>query len=860
MIYPPDFETKSGFNTVRSMLRERCLCTLGRDKVDTVTFLTDTNTINTLLQQTAEMRSIIADGYDFPLHHFYDMRTALARTRLEGSYMDENELFQLRRSLATICDIVRFTAVTDDNEQPRYPALHTLAAHINVPTDILRTIDNVIDSHAHIKDNASPLLANIRTEHARTAAGISHTLNTILRKAQTEGYVDKDAAPTVRDGRLVIPVTPAMKRRIRGIVHDESASGKTVFIEPTEAVEANNRIRELEAEEQRERIRILTNTTAAVRPHTNTLTIAYDFLANIDLIQAKATLADTMHAADTITVEKQPVVDWTDAYHPLLRLTLEKQSKTAVPLDITLTDNTTATDDTHTATTTKQGRMIIISGPNAGGKSVCLRTVALLQYMIQSGLPVPAGNASRFGTFETLMIDIGDGQNIDNDMSTYSSHLTAMKTMMRHASPHTLLLIDEFGSGTEPQIGGAIAEAVLRQLCEKNTFGVITTHYHNLKHFADNHDDITNAAMLYDRHTMTPLFRLAIGQPGSSFAIDMARKTGLPDNVIADAGEIAGNEYIKSDKYLQDIVRDKRYWEEKRQNIRRREKDIERLAARYEHDIEEIENARKDIIKKAREQAEELLRQSNRTIENTIREIRECQAEREQTKLLRRNLDTLKDALAGDDNQNADDDVTKKMQQIKERKARHERRRAEKEAKGAQTTDEKSPNARQNEPKRATKETLSPLKEGDTVRIKGAQSVGRVASLRGGSAFVVFGTMRTKVVVESLERADERLLREQTAPVAASPGTRAVVDERRDRFRHDLDVRGMRGDEALTAVSYFIDDAIMLGITRVRILHGKGDGILRQLIRDYLSGVPNVKSCRDEHVQFGGAGITVVDL
>ena len=529
--------------------------------------------------------------------------------------------------------------------------------------------------------------------------------------------------------------------------------------------------------------------------------------------------------------------------HPLLRRTLERQGRHVVPLDVRLT---------------RDQRILIISGPNAGGKSVCLKTVGLLQYMLQCGLSIPVGERSQTGVFDDIMIDIGDEQSLENDLSTYSSHLLNMKIMMKQSSKRSLLLIDEFGTGTEPTIGGAIAESVLRQFCRNKTFAIITTHYQNLKHFAEDHDGVVNGAMLYDRHEMRPLFQLTIGQPGSSFAVEIARKIGLPETVIQEASEIVGSDYIQSDKYLQDIVRDKRYWEGKRQTVHQREKDLERIIAKYEADVAELGKSRKDILLKAKEQAEELLRESNRRIENAIHEIREQQAEREATKRIRDELETFKQGIDEVDVVVNDEMIARKMAQIQARKERKEKRKKEKAEK---TASEKVASVEANASVRKT------IQVGDHVRIIGLTSVGVVESVSGNIVTVAFGDMHTRMRAERLEQVNaqdktnnnEQRMQSLQA-VSVSRMTRETIDERRRNFKQDLDVRGMRGDEALNAVQYFIDDAILMGMSRVRILHGKGNGILRQLIRQYLSTVPNVFHFADEHVQFGGSGITVVDL
>ena len=841
MIYPSNFENKIQFSEIRSLLKGYCLCQLGKDKVDEMAFSGDVAVINTMLRQTREFRRLQEESDDFPLQFFFDMRESVKRIRLEGTHLEENEIFDLRRSLETIAAIVRFLDRGSDEGVYDYPTLHELTEGVLTFPEILRRIDQILDKYGKVKDSASPALADIRMQLHKAEGSVSRTLYSILRAAQSDGLVDKDVTPTVRDGRLVVPIAPGLKRKIKGIVHDESSTGKTVFVEPTEVVEANNRIRELEAEERREVVRILVDFTKLVRPYVNEIIYAYLLLAEIDFIRARAEFAVLVGGIEP-EVQAAPVIDWISSRHPLLWLALKKQDKPVVPLDITLTR------DRH---------ILIISGPNAGGKSVCLKTVGLLQYMLQCGLSVPMSERSTVGVFKNLMIDIGDEQSIENDLSTYSSHLLNMKNMMRQANDGTLLLIDEFGTGTEPQIGGAMAEAVLNQFVKKQAWGVITTHYQNLKHYADSHDGIANGAMLYDRHEMRPLFQLAIGQPGSSFAIEIARKTGIPEEVIKEASEMVGSDYIQSDKYLQDIVRDKRYWENKRQNVHQREKELERTVARYEKEIADLEQSRKDILRKAKEQAEELLKESNKKIENAIREIRENQAEKEETKRIREELNEFKAGVSEIDAKANDDLIAKKIRQIQERKERHKKHKDEK----AERERQAAAKLREAASKAAKKEGRN-LEVGDSVKIKGLSTVGKIESMDGKNATVIFGGMRTKMPASRLEYVDmAEAKKEDVAPVFnVSRETRETIDNRKLNFHQDLDVRGMRGDEALNAVMYFIDDACLVGMSRVRILHGKGNGILRQLIRQYLATVPSVTSFRDEHVQFGGAGITVVDI
>ena len=850
MIYPNNYESKIGFDEIRRLLKGHCMSSLGQEKVDELAFSDDASVINEAMAQVREMRRMMQATEKPEMNYFFDVRESVARLRMENTHIEEDELFDLRRSLETIGIIVAFLNKNNgDDEKPEflYPALHRMAEDVLTFPAIIRRIDSILDKFGKIKDSASMTLAGIRHEMEQTAGSISRTLYTILHSAQRDGLVAQDVAPTLRDGRLMIPVAPGLKRKIKGIVHDESATGKTVFIEPAEVVEANNKVRELEAAERREIVRILTVFSDELRPHVQEVLDSYHFLAQIDLVHAKAEMAEQMQAFEP-EVKGAPTMDWIRAIHPLLQRSLAKQDKKVVPLDIMLV---------------KDKRLLIISGPNAGGKSVCLKTVGLLQYMLQCGLSIPVGDRSTVGVFQNIMIDIGDEQSIADDLSTYSSHLLNMKNMMKQANNRTLLLIDEFGGGTEPTIGGAIAEAVLNQFWKKDAFGVITTHYQNLKHFAEDHPGVVNGAMLYDRHEMQALFQLSIGQPGSSFAIEIARKTGIPEEVIKDASDIVGSEYIQSDKYLQDIVRDKRYWEGKRQTIHQHEKSLEGHIQRYESNLEEIERERKQILRRAQQQAEELLAEANRKIENAIREIKEAQAEKERTRQIREELQEFREQVTSDDQQGlmSEEDFSKKLRQMEERKARKAKRKQEKGEQERLASEKLAAHA-----KASTADQNRPLEKGDAVRIKGTSSIGEIETIQGKLVTVIFGGLRSKVKLEQLERADASKVAKPAAMKHAdlatniSRITRDTMEDHRHNYHQDLDVRGMRGDEALNAVMHFLDDSILVGMPRVRILHGTGTGALRQLIRQYLSTVPNVSHYRDEHVQFGGAGITVVDF
>ena len=862
MIYPQTFEEKIGMTDIRAMLHAHCLSTLGRQRVDEMAFMADAAQLKELHQQVGEFTRLEEETDGLPTQGFSDLRPTLHHIRIEGTYIEVDEMFALGRALETIIGIQKTLAPLpregeslappESSAVPPYPALSRMIASRHAESSPprgelergLRRIFQILDKFGHVKDTASPELARIRRELAGAEGSVSRVLNNILRNAQAEGTVAQDVTPTVRDGRLVIPVAPALKRKIKGIVHDESATGKTVFIEPQEVVEANNHIRELEADERREVIRILREFTDSLRPQVPQLLQAFEMLADVEFVRAKALLAKEIGAFTTTQPEiaPHPLIDWTLAVHPLLRRSLAKHGKKVVPLEIELT---------------RRQRILLISGPNAGGKSVCLKTVGLLQYMLQCGLPITVGERSRLGVFESIMIDIGDEQSIEDELSTYSSHLLNMKQMMRAADPATLLLIDEFGGGTEPQIGGAMAEAVMKRFVERGAFGIITTHYQNLKHFAEETDGVVNGAMLYDRHLMQALFQLQIGQPGSSFAVEIARKIGIPEDVIADATDIVGRDYVNADKWLQDIVRDRRYWQQKRESIHSRERQMEQTIAKYEEEIAELRRQRKEIIRRAKDEAEQLLLDSNARIERTIREIREAQAEREATRRTRQQLEDFRIKSIESGEGESDDAIERKMEKIRRRQERKKERPLSNSPRGG----EYSLSSKTNTSGYAALPPTGGVGEGLYVRIKGQTSVGRLERIDGKQATVVFGQMRTTVKLDRLVPAQAPEQRETAAGITfVSRETQNLMRETSLNFRQEIDVRGMRGDEALNAIQLYIDDAIQVGADRVRILHGTGTGALRQIIRQYLRTVPAVRNARDEHVQFGGAGITVVEF
>ena len=800
MIYPQNIEQKIDFQVIRDGLKGCCVSTLGKERVDAMQWLTHYPTLTKLLAYVREMMALLSDPtLAFPNGDIYDLREALSRIRIEGLFMDEAELFSLRKMLDYSAQLERFFATLD---KVKYPLLSSNLIDIS-PYSLITLIDKIIDRYGKMRDNASPELARIRKEISASQGSVSRALNAILRQAQAEGILDKDATPTMREGRLVLPVPPAYKRKIGGIVHDESATGKTVFIEPQQVVEANNRIRELEGEERRERIRILLEVTDQLRPEVPNILAIETYLGDVDFLRAKALFAIDMHAI-VPELSKRPMIDWREAYHPVLLLNFRRQGKTVVPLTIRLANGESPIAN---------NRILVISGPNAGGKSVCLKTVAMLQYMLQCGLPVPMSEASKMGLFKHLLIDIGDEQSIEDDLSTYSSHLRNMKHFVRYADAHTLLLIDEFGTGTEPMIGGAIAEAVLSQLNEQGAFGVVTTHYGNLKHLAERTDGIVNGAMLYDRGQLKPLFQLSIGQAGSSFAVEIARQIGLPETIIQRATEIVGEEHIDYDKQLQDIARDKRYWENKRQNIRQKEKHLEEKIAHYEEQLAGIKAKKRAILEEANAEAANLLRKSNATIERTIREIKEAKAEKKATQAARQKVENLKTKV------NANGLTAKRS-----------------DGQAIQQQSDLTAKRSNNKVLRDLSE-LKVLTKNPAKLIQSQEANNKVSGSRS------LGPVRVSNVADELRR-------------------------KKLDFKRELDIRGLRVDEALEVLIAYVDDALMVNAEQVTILHGTGTGALKQVVRDYLAerqkSMRRLKSgditFHDGDPDRGGAGITIIEL
>nr|WP_244825617.1 Smr/MutS family protein [Carboxylicivirga linearis] len=804
------------------------MSSLGKEVVDEMQFSTNFDETRQNQLQTFEFRKICLEEDNFPLSYFIDVREPLLRIRTEGRFMEESELFDLLRSLTTISDIVRFFNKKEDEE---YPELKALVANVAVFPFLQDKIDFLLNKFGKLKDNASPELARIRKEILSKQNSISRKLSAILRKAKKDGLVEADVNVAIRDGRSVIPIPSSNKRKLGGIVQDESATGKTSFIEPTEIVEINNEVRELEYAERREIVRILIEVADQIRPYINDLLESYRFMGTIDFIRAKARFALNIDATLPEFHNSQSF-EWRESKHPLLHLQFKELKKEVIPLDIELKD--------------PKQRLLLISGPNAGGKSVCLQTVGLLQYMFQCGCLVPMHEGSKMGFFQDIFIDIGDEQSIENDLSTYSSHLFNMKHFLRYSKKETLILIDEFGTGTEPMLGGAIAESVLEQLNQQGVYGVITTHYTNLKHMASQTEGIENGAMLFDTGRIMPLYKLQIAQPGSSFAFEIARKIGLPESILSSAKDKIGQEHVDYDKNLREIVRDKRYWEQKRNTIRINEKKLGDVLERYQLELQNIKKERKDVMEKARLEADQLLSNANKEIEKTIRTIKETQAEKEKTKLARKKLDDFKEKAS--DKKENDAKIEKKIRQIQDREKRKAKRKDEKEQAAEQPI---------NKPKKIVVETIV---KGDTVKLEGQSLPGEVLSVNGKEATVAFGNIQTKVKVNRLKKVKTGKKPSSQTNNQTISNVSNKVRERKLSFKPDIDLRGYRAEEAIQMVINHIDEAVICEAHELKILHGKGNGILRTLIREQLATIPFVHKFRDAHIQEGGSGITIVEL
>jgi len=826
VFYPKNFEQKIGFDQIREILKQHCLSELGKKYIDSelFSFSDDYETVKTRIDQTDEFKQLITMEDNFPTSYYIDVRPSLEKLRPITTFMDVNELFDLRRSLDSIKSVARFI----QTKAEKYPQLAKLTEKVQLYPFVSERIDAIINKYGVIRDNASPDLSQIRRKMAEQTSNITRILNQVLRQAQQNGWVEADASLTMRDGKMLIPISTTHKRKIRGFIHDESATGKTSFLEPIEIVEANNDLRDLEFAERREILNILIAFANELRPYIDDLLVSYDFLAEIDFIRAKAQFAIRLNGIKPNTYDPEPKLDWLKAIHPLLFLTFQPENKTVVPLNIQITE---------------KEHLILISGPNAGGKSVCLKTVGLLQYMFQCGLLVPMQYNSSIGLFERIFIDIGDEQSLENDLSTYSSHLRNMRFFVENANANTLVLIDEFGAGTEPIIGGAIAESILEELNNNQVKGVITTHYTNLKHFATSVKGVVNAAMLFDNNKMQPLFQLEIGLPGSSFAFEIAHKIGLPESVMKRAESKVGQKHMDFDRQLKEIEEDRRALENQKKSLIAMEEEMKKTVQTYKKEIDFTVKQRKNILSITNEQVRDTLANANKQIENAIFEIRKANAEKEKTKEARQKLDDFKRETL-EKQRIESEKIDAKIELLKQKK---------------------------NEAQKIVVESEVPDKEevvpdnsfhvGDKVKIVKQDAVGEIIEMRGEKAVVSFGNMQTFMPLARLEKISSNQAKKLESKTDAT--LKAIgwqPKKSKADFVFGLDVRGLRADDALYKVSRYLDEAIISGAFEVKILHGTGGGILRQLIRDYLKTADFVKSFHDESIEFGGAGITVVEM
>lgn len=815
-IYPKDFEQKIGFSDIKGLLLSFCSNSISSDYANSIKISKDYNVVCNLLEEIKEFAELVSKS-DIPSMVIEDIRPKLKTLNIEGTFLEESDLAELRNFLSIYHHLNKILVVDNtkgdlakENFSYIYPSLARHFDKLDIFPNLKSKIDNILSDDGTIKDNATSELKKIRHHLSTAKADVSNIVQHTFNHAQKQGWIESDASPSIRNGRIVFPVIAMHKRALKGIVHDESSTGKTMFIEPVAVLEANNKVRELEIQERREIVNILKKISETIRINVRHIIPAYNAVGYMDMIRAKYSLAKELNAVCP-TLDKTSSVEYFSARHPILERSLSSNNKSIVPLDITI-DN-------------EKQKIIIISGPNAGGKSVCLKTLGLLQYMVQCGLPIPVNENSRAGVFSSIFIDIGDDQNIENDLSTYSSHLKNMCYFLKKADSNSLILIDEFGSGTDPFIGGALATSILHEFHKIGLKGIITTHYQPIKEFANNNYGVINAAMLYDRHNMTPLFRLSVGRPGSSFAIEIARKIGLSSYIIDRASDMVGQDYINQDKYLQDIVRDKRYWEKMRVEIKNEKRHIEDIKNAYNDKMTSIKTDKKAIIDNAKKEAENIITNANKIIEQTIKEIKEAQAEKELTILKRRELESFKKGLKNDETEN---ETTKKTQKNKNLK----------------------------KTLLSTKEKYIP-KEGDNVKVEGYSSVGVIRAIKGNKASVEIGHITMNITTDKLIPTTEK------EKIQSQKNNNMLIDqihEKRLTFSQSLDVRGYRAIDALDAVSEYIDRAIQLSIPMVKILHGTGSGALRMTIRDYLSKFSDVKDFYDEDVRFGGAGITVVEL
>ncbi|MEG1670712.1 MAG: Smr/MutS family protein [Mucinivorans sp.] len=842
MVYPHHAEQQLGFDSVRADIAASIETDGGRQILADMQFSDSYDVVRQSVERVAQMVALLWSSEEFPARGYVDINHFLPKINIEGGFIEQAEMLTLGKALGMINSVASLFNLLA--ERGAYGELTRLTADLAPMGHIEQEINRILDKFGNVRDGASSELQTIRRSLADKSSQISRRLLQILHQAQADGYAEADSSVAIRDGRAVIPVAASNKRKIKGYVFDESASGRTAYIEPLEVIELNNEVNELKSDERHEIVRILMNFSIFLRPYTGDLQRVGSLMCYLDFLTAKARYALSIGGVKPI-IEPSTGIYLRSARHPLLEkvFTREGRKSSLVPLDIRLTS---------------EKHILLISGPNAGGKSVCLKTVGLLQMMLQCGLLVPVLENSEMGIFDSVFIDIGDEQSIENDLSTYSSHLANMKTMLREATCSSLVLIDEFGGGTEPTVGGAIAESVLEQFVARGVFGVITTHYSNLKNYASTVSGIENGAMTFDVQKIKPLYRLEMGRSGSSFAFEIARKIGLPEDVLQSATDKIGVDQVSLDKQLRQAARDKRYWEAKRDKIRLENKSAERLAEEYEAQLQEIKSERSLLIKAAKEEAKTIVKNANALIESTIREIKEAAAQKERTQVVRQKVESFRQSLSDTAPgslsidpaavvETVDDRIAQKIEQLRAKEARRQKRSAERQAEPALKV------------VAAPKVVIKPpIEVGSTVRMAGVSGTGTVLSLSGGRATVALGGLSTLVDVKKLEVISSANLASKSKP-AISTVANSVLGAALD-FSNQIDVRGMRVVEGLDVVRDFVDRSIMVGQRRITILHGKGTGALKEEIRRYLRSEPAVRSAIDEKEEFGGAGITVVEF
>lgn len=800
MIYPKNFEQKLGFDQVKEHLKERCVSPLGAANVDKMRFTANKERLQTLIGQVNECKEILAYEGGFPTQDYYDLTDELRRIKIPGTFISVERLNELKLSLTVIHKIYSFFS---DKAEDRYPSLQSLAWHLDFDETIIRDIEGIIDEKGEVRDKASSKLLDIRRDIRKKRQSVDSTLQKNLREAKRQGWAKEEAAPTLRNGRSVIPVPSTHKRQVRGFIHDESSTGQTVYIEPTEVFELNNAIRELQAAEYREIVRILTVFSDKLRENIDDYLALYHYLGIFDFVMAKARYAIETDSNKPQTTD-QPYIYLEEAYHPLLLLSHKKHDKPVVPLNLKLD---------------KKERVLVITGPNAGGKSVCLKTVGLIQYMYQCGMLVPANENTVLGVFSDIFVNIGDEQSLENDLSTYSSHLTHLNQFVRRVRSTSLFLVDELGTGTEPQIGGAIAEAVLEALNEKKAFGVVTTHYAILKKAADENEGMVNGAMLFDKKKMEPTFILKTGKPGSSFAFEIAEQIGMPKSILKKAEKKTDKSQVDFEKQLQELETEKREVEKKKQEFKVADDFLAEMIDKYERLNKELESTKKEEDKKARQEAKNIVASANKLIENTIREIKEAGAEKQKTRQIRKNFEE------------------KSKQLIPE--------------------EEKPVEPKQ---KKEAPENEKPLKKGDYVKLKGQDAIGEITAINKNQVTIAFDSFNFTTETDKVERVNKPSKQSSSKKSGRHNQIMDDINEKVSRFNTTLDVRGKKAEEVARITKEYIDEAILLSIPEVEIIHGKGEGILRSVVRDTLNQIKEVQSFQDRHADQGGHGVTIVKL